>query len=266
MADTEAGTTGALRSLSLLLLPLLAACATPSEEGWQPLFDGKSLAGWTPKITGYALGEDPLRTFRVENGAIKVSYENYDGFKGRFGHIAYRSPFSAYRVRFQYRFSGTHQPDVEAWQQSNSGLMFHAQDPATMTRDQKFPVSMEMQLLGAERAEPSPTGNLCTPATHVVMNGKLEKTHCINSSSPIIPNGRWVTAEAEVDPAGNITHFIEGQPVMRYSAPQYDPDDPEAVPLIAAAGGKLAIDRGWLYLQSEGHPVEFRNIEIRKLD
>ena len=247
-------------------LLLLAACATAGEGEWKPLFDGRSLSGWTPKITGHALGEDPLRTFRVEDGAIKVSYENYDAFRGRFGHLAYQAPFSAYRVRFEYRFSGTYLPDVEGWQQSNSGLMFHAQDPATMTRDQKFPVSMEMQLLGAERAEPSPTGNLCTPGTNVMMGGKLETTHCINSSSPILPNQRWVRAEAEVDRTGNVTHFIEGQPVMRYSAPQYDPTDADAKPLIAAAGGKLAIERGWLYLQSEGNPVEFRNIEIRELD
>jgi hypothetical protein len=122
-----------------------------------------------------------------------------------------------------------------------------------------------MQLLGAERAEPSPTANLCTPGTNVVMNGKLETTHCINSTSPVIPNGRWVKAEVEVDHAGNVTHFVEGVPVIRYSAPQYDPADADAKPLIARSGGQLAISGGYLYLQSEGHPVEFRKIEILPL-
>lgn len=251
----------------VVLCMALAACATPpAESGWQPLFDGKSLAGWTPKITGSALGEDPLGTFVAEDGAIRVRYDRYDGFKGRFGHLAYRTPFSAYRVRFEYRFTGTHLPDVESWQQSNSGIMLLGQDPATMTRDQQFPVSLEMQLLGAARAEPSPTGNLCTPGTNVVMDGRLETTHCIHSSSPVFPNQRWVRAEAEVDRAGNVTHFIEGVPVMRYAAPQYDPADADAKPLIAAAGGRLGIERGWLYLQSEGHPIAFRNIELRPLD
>ncbi|TMJ11493.1 MAG: DUF1080 domain-containing protein [Alphaproteobacteria bacterium] len=251
-----------------LLALLAAACAhVPAEakEGWRPLFDGHSLSGWTPKITGYAAGQDPLRTFSVQDGAIRVSYARYDGFRGRFGHLAYKTPFSAYRLRFEYRFSGHFLPDVEAWQQSNSGVMLHAQPPATMAKDQKFPVSIELQLLGADRSEPSPTANLCTPGTNVVMHGKLETTHCLNSSSPVMANGRWISAEVEVDAAGNFTHFVEGKPVMRYSGAQYDPTDPEAAPLIAAAGGRLAIQGGYIYLQSEGHPVEFRKIEILPL-
>jgi hypothetical protein len=259
-----------MRRLAPLAALLIAAACAPApapgaDQGWVRLFDGRTLSGWTPKVTGYAAGENPLGTFSVRDGAIRVSYDRYDAFRGRFGHIAYKSPFSAYRLRLEYRFTGKYLPDVEAWQQSNSGMMLHAQAPETMGRDQKFPVSIEVQLLGADRAEPSPTGNLCTPATNVIMNGKLETTHCINSSSPVYPNGRWIHAEVEVDRAGNFTHFIEGRPVLRYSGAQYDPTDEDAKPLIARAGGKLPISGGYIYLQSEGHPVEFRNIEIREL-
>jgi hypothetical protein len=249
---------------------LTASCAPveapPADDGWIRLFDGRTLSGWTPKIRGHALGQDSLRTFGVENGAIRVSYRNYGKFGKRFGHLAYRSPFSAYRLRFQYRFSDRWLPDVENWQQSNSGAMLHGQPPESMTRDQEFPVSIEVQLLGAERAEPSPTANLCTPGTHVVMNGKLETTHCINSSSRVMPNGRWIDAEIEVDRDGNFTHFVEGKPVLRYSGAQYDPDDADAKPLIARSGGGVGLRGGYIYLQSEGHPVEFRNIALKPLD
>lgn len=253
----------------LLLLCLLSASCAPLAAGggggWRPIFDGRTIDGWTPKITGRELGDDPLRTFVVKNGAILVSYNRYDRFAGRFGHLAYRTPFSAYRVRFEYRFSGRWLHDVEAWQQSNSGIMLHGQPPETMGRDQQFPVSIEVQLLGFEREEPAPTGNLCTPGTNVVINGRLETQHCINSSSPVVPNGRWVKAEVVVDRAGTVTHFIEGKEVLRYSMPQYDPADPDARPLIARAGGRLMLDGGYIYLQSEGHPVEFRRIELKPL-
>ena len=59
------------------LAALTLSCATAQDEKWTPIFNGKDLDGWTPKIQGLALGEDPKKTFIVEDGAIKVSYANY---------------------------------------------------------------------------------------------------------------------------------------------------------------------------------------------
>ena len=254
-----------IRQFAALSLMLTGACAhSNAEPAWQPLFDGRTLNGWTPKITGHRLGVDPLDTFTVRDGAIQVSYDEYESFGGRFGHLAYRVPFSAYRLRFEYRFTGDTMAGVEPWQQSNSGIKLHGQPPETMRVDQQFPVSAEVQLLGSDRTEPGPTANLCTPGTHVVMNGALETEHCINSTGPVLPNGRWIKVEIEADRAGNITHFVEGRPVLRYSNVQYDPGDADAAPLIARNKG-LAVTGGHIYLQSEGHPVAFRNIELLPL-
>ena len=250
-----------------LLCLAATSCAHGPDGGAISLFDGKTLNGWTPKISGYALGEDTMRTFRAEDGVIRVSYDRYgDGFKERFGHLAYRAPFGSYRLRFEYRLVGQSMPDVESWQQSNSGVMLHGQAPATMGKDQSFPVSIEVQLLGAARQDPAPTANLCTPGTNVVMGGKLETTHCINSTSPIIPNERWTRIDLTVDRDGNFTHLVNGVLVMTYGGAQYDPSDPDAQELIKAAGGKLQLSNGYIYLQSEGHPVEFRNLELQILE
>ena len=255
------------RTIAVLILGLLGAAPAEPEGEWRPIFDGRTLEGWAPKITGHRLGENYRDTFRVADGAIRVSYDGYGGrFAGRFGHLAYKLPLSAFRLRFEYRFSGDHLPDIESWQHSNSGIMFHGQAPETMSLDQKFPVSLEMQLLGADGEGPRPTGNLCTPGTHVVMKGKLEKEHCVYSSSPTFPNGRWVRAELQVDRNGNVRHLIEGVPVLTYGAPQLDVDDPDAKPLLARAGGRVEVNGGYLYLQSEGHPDEFRKIELMELD
>lgn len=253
-----------------LLLIILAGAigfspANAATGKWQRLFDGKTLKGWTPKITGHALGDNYRNTFQAKGGAIRVNYSGYSKFDGKFGHLAYRRPASAFRVRLEYRFYGKPLPDVENWQFSNSGLMMLGQDPRTLTRKQEFPVSLEVQFLGGDRPEPSPTANLCTPGTHVIMNGKLHTEHCTKSASPILPNAAWVRAEVEVTRDGRVTHFINGKAVMTYSAPQYDPSDADAKPLIAAARGKLMIRGGYLYLQSEGHPIEFRNIELMEL-
>ncbi|MDV3457955.1 DUF1080 domain-containing protein [Sphingomonas sp. HF-S4] len=249
-----------------LLLPMLALLGAAPAPKWQSIFDGKTLAGWTPKITGRALGEDPLHMFVVQDGAIRVSHANYSRFEGDFGHLFWKAPLGAYRIRFDYRLLGESLPGIQPWQASNSGIMFHAQPPATMRRDQQFPVSLEFQLLGVPRPTREPSGNLCTPGTTVVIEGTRDPRHCILSTSPLLPVGRWTKAALEVLPDGRITHFIDGKPVLHYSAAELDPQDKDAQPLIAAAGGKLALRQGYIALQSEGHQIEFRKIEVLRLD
>lgn len=257
-----------MRTLSVLTLWALAGCAAVPEPAprWQSIFDGRTLDGWTPKIAGRAVGEDPLGMFVVEDGAIRVSHANYPKFEGEFGHLFWKAPLGSYRIRLEYRLFGESLPGIQDWQASNSGLMFHAQAPETMARDQAFPVSLELQLLAVPRPTREPSGNLCTPGTTVVIEGQRDPRHCILSSSPLLPLGRWTRLELEVLANGEITHFIDGEPVLRYSAPELDPEDADARPLIAAAGGNLELRRGYIALQGEGHPIEFRNVELLRLD
>lgn len=250
---------------ALLLLPAIALLGAAPAPAWQSLFDGKTLAGWTPKITGRAVGEDPRRMFIVHKGAIRVSHAGYSRFDGEFGHLFWKSPVAAYRLRYEYRLFGETLPGVEIWQQTNSGVMFHAQAPGTMARDQKFPVSLEMQLLAVPREVGEPSGNLCTPGTIVEIDGKPDPRHCIPAAGVPLPAGRWTAAELEVLPNGEITHRIDGKVVLRYADPELDPDDADAKLVIAAAGGGLKLDRGYIALQGEGHPVEFRKIELQPI-
>jgi hypothetical protein len=267
MAAKLSRTAGAWR-MRFFILPVLAliGAAPAPEPRWQPIFDGATLAGWTPKITGRAVGEDPLGMFTVHEGAIRVSHRNYRKFEGEFGHLFWKTPLGAYRLRFEYRLFGKPLPGIKVWQASNSGLMFHSQAPETMRRDQAFPVSLEMQLLGIPRPVQEPTGNLCTPGTIVAVDGKRDPRHCILSSSGLLPVGRWTRAELEVRADGEISHFIDGKLVLRYAAPELDPADRDAQPLIAAAGGKVQLRRGYIALQSEGHQIEFRKLELQRLD
>ena len=68
----------------------------------------------------------------------------------------------------------------------------------------------------------------------------------------------------EVRGAEVIEHFVNGERVMRYTKPQYDPADGDAKKLIK--GKQLALGEGYISLQSESHPVEFRKVEIKVLD
>lgn len=249
---------------------LAAMLAWSIVHPWVPLFDGKSLKGWTPKIKGCKVGENFRDTFRVKDGKIVVAYDDYGGkFDGRFGHLFYRDPFSHYRLRLEYRFVGDQLPDGPSWATRNSGVMVHGQSPASMRLDQDFPVSIEVQLLGAPPIAPDSipqerhTGNVCTPGTHIVRDGKLWTQHCTDSSSATIFGNLWAQLEIEVRGSGTIIHRINGVKVLEYEKPQYDPSDTDAKSLMQ--GKSVLIESGTISLQSESHPVEFRNIEIQRL-
>jgi len=242
---------------------LLLGYSSPAAEEWIHLFNGKNLDGWTPKIKGFDLGENFANTFRVENGAICARYNGYTNFNDSFGHLFYKEPFSNYVIRVEYRFVGDQMAGGAGWALRNSGIMIHCQPPQTMARSQDFPVSIEVQLLGGDGKNPRSTCNLCSPGTHVVYEGKLWTPHCTNSKSQTYHGNQWVTAEVEAHGNGKIIHRVNGEQVLEYEKPQLDPNDGDAKKLIK--DGNVMIYGGYISLQSESHPVEFRKVEIRKL-
>ncbi len=235
-------------------------------EDWIPLFNGRDMAGWTPKITHHDLGDNFANTFRVEDGLLKVRYDGYTKFDGQFGHLFYKDPFSYYRLVVEYRFVGEQAPGGPgSWALRNSGAMLHCQDPKTMGRDQDFPISVEAQLLGGlSDGKERPTANMCSPGTEIVFEGKIYPEHCLNSTSPTLNGDQWVRAEMIVLGGAQITHFVNGQQVLQYSLPQIGGGavahfDPSAKP-----DGQL-LDHGYISLQSESHPIDFRKVELLPL-
>lgn len=254
------------RPRALLLTAFLGAATLQAAEGnWVPLFNGKNLDGWTPKITGYELGENFGNTFRVEDGLLKVRYDAYQKFAGRFGHLFCEQPFSHYRLRVEYRFVGEQTPGGPGWAWRNSGIMIHGQSPESMTLKQDFPISIEVQLLGGHPTGKRSTANLCTPGTNVEMHGKLHTPHCTNSNSKTYRGDQWVTVEVEVHGNQVIKHLIDGEVVLQYEHPQLDPRDGGAKRLLDA-GQPLQLSGGSISLQSESHPCDFRKVEIMVLD
>jgi len=245
-------------------LPAEKEDTDPPGEEWISLFNGEDLEGWTPKFTGFEAGINYNNTFRVEDGLLTVSYDEWEQFGGHFGHLFYKDSFSSYKIRAEYRFIGEQVTGGEGWAIRNNGLMLHGQHPETMAVDQEFPVSVEVQLLGGNGEDPRTTANLCTPGTNVVMDGELFTPHCFSSTSKTYHGDQWVTVEVEVRGSEIIRHYVNGEAVMDYTEPQYDQRDSTAQPLID--GENLLIDEGYISIQAESHPTQFRKIEVLPLD
>jgi enterochelin esterase family protein len=255
--------------LATLASTSLAQQVTPPDadkEDWQVLFNGKDLTGWTPKIAKHELGDNFANTFRVANGLLEVRYDKYKGFDAQFGHLFWKEPYSYYRIAVEYRFVGQQAPgNPGAWALRNSGVMMHSPDPRTMPRDQTFPISIEGQLLGGNSdGKPRSTANMCSPGTEIVYQHKLYKDHCLNSSSPTFDGEQWVRAEFEVHGSGTITHYVNGKQVLEYELPQFGGGVVDNFDTTTKIDGQL-LESGYISLQSESHPIDFRKVELLNL-
>jgi len=241
-----------------------ASIPKASPGDWMQLFNGKDLTGWTPKFAKHDLGENYNNTFRVEEGLLKVRYDKWESFNGEFGHLFYKDPFSYYVIAAEYRFVGDQVKGGPEWAIRNNGLMLQAPDPKTMMKDQDFPISIEVQLLGGF-GKPRTTANLCTPGTNVVIDGKLETRHCINSKSKTYEGDQWVRVEVLVHGDELMRHYVEGEPVLEYTKPQIGGGNVSPVdPKVKVDGTPLA--GGYISIQAETAPIDFRKIEVLNLE
>jgi Domain of Unknown Function (DUF1080) len=250
-------------------VPAAAQKNNPDEKAWIQLFNGRDLKDWTPKFARHDLGVNVNDTFRVEEGLLEVRYDKWTSFGGEFGHIFYKEPFSYYLLAAEYRFVGeqvTGAGPKLSWAIRNNGLMLHAPDPKTMLKDQDFPISIEVQLLGGlGNGKPRTTANLCTPGTNVVMNGTLHTAHCTNSTSKTYDGDVWVRVEVLVHGDEVIRHLVEGQTVLEYTKPQIGGGAVSPVdPAVKVDGTPLT--RGYIALQAETAPIDFRKVELLNLE
>ena len=257
------------KSVVVLSLLMTAAIAFSQEaafkadpKDWIQLFNGKNLDGWTVKIAKHKVGENFGNTFRVENGLLKVSYDQYKELDDQFGHLFYKDKFSYYLIAVEYRFVGEQVKGGPDWGYRNNGIMVHSQSPESMTLDQDFPTSIEVQLLGGDGTHDRPNGNVCTPGTNIVIDGALFTPHCYHLVAKTYHGDQWVRVVAEVLGSERITHYVEGTQVMTYTKPQLGGEIKS--PQFKGRDGEL-LSEGYIALQAESHPTEFRKVELLNL-
>ena len=265
-------------AISTTLVLIITGCASnkiESSEEWQSLFNGKDLTGWDIKIKGFEVNDNYRNTFRVEDGMLRVVYSDYEKFDNHFGHLYTNVPYSYYKLRLQYRFTGDQLPDAPSWADRNSGVMLHAQSAQSMGLLQDFPVSLEFQFLCGNGKDTVPTGNVCTPGTVIDYNGQRYTGHIQQSNSKTYLKDEWITAEAEVYGDSLVRHIINDDTVLTYTNAMIEEgfvnselnwtsgNVPDSMHWINRANTPLR--EGHIALQAESQPIDFRRIEILNL-
>jgi Domain of Unknown Function (DUF1080) len=264
-----------MKTIILLLLSYGFAVAQPSKKNWIDLFNGKNLDGWDIKIAGQPLNDNYKSTFQIKDKMLRVVYDEYKTFDAKYGHLYYKKPFSHFILDYEYRFTGNQTPGGASWNVRNSGVMFHSQAANTLSPNQGFPVSLEMQLLGGLGKGPRHTGNLCTPGTYVFMSEKQRMEHCIDSDSKTYDGDQWVKARLIVFGDSMVHQVIEGDTVLSYQKTKigeigksfdfksvgFSEDD---VKYWMGRTGEV-LKEGYIAMQAESHPIDFKNIKLLNL-
>lgn len=237
--------------------------AEVKDDTWVSIFNGKNLDGWIPKVTGYKSGENPLDGFRVKDGLLKVDYSDFAAFNGRFGHLFYKQKLSSFILHVEYCFTGEMLPDAPRYCLRNSGVMVCSQSPESMDITQNWPVSIEAQLLGCTDKLKQTTGNICTPGTTISYNSVPTNEHCINANSKYYYNGEWVSMDIVVHSGKEIINVVNGDTILITSEPRVGGFLlPDGYPIPEAT----LLKEGYIALQAEGQPIDFRNIKLKVLD
>ena len=254
------------KKLFLFVVPFLLFAFRPdanrparTEGKWVSLFNGKNLDGWKMKIVGHPLGENFGNTFRVENGILSIRYDQYKSFDNTFGALYYNQKLTNYRLKVEYRFVGETAPGAPSWGFRDSGVQYHSQAPATLGMTQPFPICLEYNLHGGNGKDERPTGELCANGTYVEINGKRNESFCTEPTVKRTFHGdEWVTLEIDIRD-GKIKHFVNGEEILQFENPRYDPKNEIAKTMIKGTDDK--VKDGYISLQSNSHPIDFRKIE-----
>lgn len=256
-----------MKYLQLLLIIFLLQSFNPKipakhrdGEKWISIFNGKDLDNWIPKIAGYKPGENFGNTFRVQDGILSTRYDQYDSFSNKFGALYYNKKITNYRLKVEYRFVGNTTPGAPSWGYRDGGIQYHSQSPYSVELMQRFPVCLEYNLHGGNGKDERPVGEICASGMYVEIDGKRNSSYCTPATVKRTFHGdQWVTAEIDVRD-GRITHFVNGEIILQFENPRLDSAHALAKNLIV--NGNDIVKDGYISLQSNSHPMDFRKIEI----
>ena len=232
------------------------------DSQWVSLFNGQNLDGWTMKIAGYELGDNFGNTFSVADGILSIRYDQYDSFNNRFGALYFDKVFTNYRLKVEYRFVGKTAVGAPEWGFRDSGIQYHGQDPRMMGLNQSFPVCLEYNLHGGNGTDERPVGEICANGIKVEIDGQVSDLYCSPAKvSRTFHGDQWVTAEIECKD-GVFKHFVNGEEILVFTNPQYNPD--HELGKLFYKENDHAVTQGYISLQSNSHPIDFRKIEMLK--
>lgn len=236
---------------ALLFAPALSAAdqsaVTPTAT--IELFNGKNLSGWAPPVVRAGDTADP-GTWTVADGVIKCSGKPN-------GYIRTEGSYKSYKLTLEWRWTGPDLPPNAQGQprMRNSGVLVHASGP-----DNVWPRSIEAQLMQTNAGDIYDIGNVgfaellvvrekavaaAGADAEAVKRAQGQRRVPKAGASSEMPIGEWNTYEITCS-GDTMTLVVNGVQQNRAT--------------------KIGATEGHIALQSEGAPIEFRNVKLTPLE
>ena len=260
--------------LVLKLLALLAV-SIPSvshgqEEGFVPLFDGKTLDGWA---AARSEGENDWANFSVNEAeqAIHAYAGQEAGSKQITDCLVSNKEFSHFILKLEYKWLEKRFAPRADWDR-DAGLLFHVHGDLKKV----WPHSLEMQIGESPGDKPDSkgsagrfhTGDLFVLGRHLrtdtqivdkkwyAKDGKIKNGGSIRTPlGAEKPKGEWNEMELHVHGSEKATFIFNGEMVLETS--NFTQKD--------KAGEKRPLEKGHIGLQAEWAEILYRNIRIKEL-
>jgi hypothetical protein len=235
--------------LAAALAGLAAALAAPGRAddapaGFTRLFNGHDLTGWTTFLDPRAKDADPAKVWTIKDGVIHCVGKPL-------GYLLTEKEYGDYVLRVQWRF----RPDAPG----NSGVFVHVSGPNKI-----WPRAVEAQLQSGRAGD-----------IWLVDGFKMtvESARDPRSARHFARIGDKFVKKDAKDKQGRDQYEIVGKEVEKPLGEwnQYEITcQGDTIKLVvnghlANEGTHAEATKGKILLQSEGAPIEFRNVEIKML-
>lgn len=205
-------------------------------EGWQLLFDGKTLDGWKD-YNGTTL----TQPWHVVEGCIQAKGDGSDAS----GYIVTDKQYENFELAWDWKLS----------KGGNSGMLYHVVERPQYTVP--YITGPEYQLID----EP----NFAEPLEEWQKLGVDYAMHLPDKAKmKVNPQGEWNNSKIVFD-NGHVEHWLNGEKILEFEAWTEDWYAKKNSGKWSDAPEYGLAKKGVLCLQDHGYPASFRNIKIKEL-
>ncbi len=215
--------------------------AAEKSEGWQLLFDGKTLDGWR------SFNEKELKGgWTVVDGCIQALGEGSDAS----GYIVTDKKYDNFELAWDWKLG----------KGGNSGMLYHVMEGPRFSVP--YVTAPEYQLIDVKGWEEV---NAPTKLEEWQKLGVNYAMHLPDASKmKVNPVGKWNSSKIVYD-NGHVEHWLNGKKIVEFEAFTDDWFKRKASGKWGDATEYGLAEEGLLCLQDHGNPASFRNIKIKRL-